>query len=136
DNGQPRMQAALAALSRAQSEAGAAEANKGGHRERALALIQQAMDAVNAGIRYAADHPTEVGAAEGEAEPRPVWEEVAGAERQPHMAAAIVALREAYKQLREAKHDKGGHRAQALGLIRQAEEQLREGMRFASGRGR
>src|SRR5215470_9303593 len=131
DNGQPRMQAALVALQRAQSEANAAEANKGGHRERALPLIQQAIDQVNAGIQYAAEHPTEVGEAGGPAEPEPVSEEVAGGAAQPHMAAAIVALREAHKQLRDAKHDKGGHRAQALALIRQASEQLRDGMRFA-----
>ena len=57
---------------------------------------------------------------------------VAGAERQPHMAQAVVALREARRQLNEAKHDKGGFRVQALGFIQQAIMQLREGIRFAN----
>lgn len=132
DNGQPRMQAALGALQRAQSEVNAAEPNKGGHRENALRLIQEAIDAVNAGMAYAASHPGEEGAAEGPAPAEPVDEEVRGAENQPRMAAGIVALREARKQLREAKHDKGGHRERAVALINQAIEQLREGVRFAN----
>ncbi len=132
DNGQPRMKAAMAALEHAQSEVQAASANKGGHREQALTLISQAMDAVRAGEQYAAAHPGEVGAAEGPAAPEPVDEDVPGGERQPHMAAGIVALREARKQLHDAKHDKGGHRAQAIGLVNQAIAQLKEGMRFAS----
>ena len=48
------------------------------------------------------------------------------------MTAAIVELREARKQLKEAKHDKGGFRAQALTLTQQAIDQLKEGIRFAN----
>jgi hypothetical protein len=132
DNGQPKMQAALAALQQAKGELEAAAANKGGHRARALGLIQQAIGAVNAGMQYAAAHPTEVGPIEGPAEPEPVDEVVPGAERQPHMARGILALREAHRQLVEAKHDKGGFRVQALGFIRQAIMQVREGIRFAN----
>jgi hypothetical protein len=131
DNGQPRMQAALSSLQKAQAEATAAEANKGGHREKALELIQQAIDAVNAGMQYATEHATEAGEPEGPAEPEPVDEEVKGAGNQPHMAAAVVALREARKQLHDAKHDKGGFRDKAIGLSKQAIEQLKEGIRFA-----
>ncbi len=131
DNGQPRMQSALQSLQQAQTETTAAEANKGGHREKALALIQQAIDATNAGIQYAASHANEAGADEGPAAPEPVDEEVKGAGNQPHMAAAVVALREARKQLHDAKHDKGGFRKQALEFSQQALEQLKEGIRFA-----
>jgi hypothetical protein len=132
DNGQPRMQAALGALERAKVEVEAASPNKGGHRETALGLITQAIDAVRAGEAYAATHADEVGAPEGPAAPEPVDAEVAGANAQPRMAAAIVALREARAQLRDAKHDKGGHRAQALAYVQQAIEQLKEGIRFAN----
>ena len=125
------MQAALAALQHAQSETTAAEANKGGHREKALELINHAIEAVNAGQQYAAAHANEVGEAEGPAAPEPVDEEVKGGGGQPHMSAAVVALREARKQLREAKHDKGGFREQALTLTQQAIDQLKEGIRFA-----
>jgi hypothetical protein len=132
DRGQPKMQAAQAALQQAAAEVQAAAPNKGGHREQALRLIEQACAAVAAGVQYAAAHPTELSAPEGPAAPEPVDELVPGAERQPHMARAVVALREARRQLVEAKHDKGGFRVQGLALIEQALAQLREGIRFAN----
>jgi hypothetical protein len=132
DNGQPKMQAALDALNKAQSETQAAEANKGGHREKALERIREAIDAVNAGMAYASSHANEAGEPEGPAAPEPVDEEVKGGENQPHMASAIVALREARKQLKEAKHDKGGSRHRAIEATNAAIQQLREGIRFAN----
>jgi hypothetical protein len=132
DNGQPKMQATLLSLQHAKGAAEAASPNKGGHREAAIQLIQQAIDAVNAGMQYAAAHANEVGPAEGPAAPEPVDVAVPGAERQPHMAQAVVDLREARRQLREAKADKGGYRVQGLNLIQQAINQLREGINFAN----
>jgi hypothetical protein len=132
DNGQPKMQAAWNALQQARVAVQSATPNKGGHREAALGLIQQALGAVQAGMQYAAAHPTEIGEAEGAAAPEPVNEAVLGAERQPRMAEGVVALREARRQLREAKHDKGGYRVQAMQLIDQALMQLQEGIRFAN----
>jgi hypothetical protein len=131
DNGQPKMQAAMQALQQAQAELQAASPNKGGHREQALQLVQEAMQDVDAGMQYAAAHPTEVGEAEGPAEPEPVDEEVKDAGTQPHMAQAMVYLREARKQLREAKHDKGGFRAKGLAAIAQAMHAVHEGIEFA-----
>ena len=83
-------------------------------------------------MRHAAAHPTEVGNAEGPAAPEPVDANVPGAERQPNMAQAVVELREALRQLREAKPEKGGHRVQALSLVQQALVQARDGIRFAN----
>lgn len=128
------MQAALAALQRADTSLQRATPNKGGHRERAIQLVRQAMGAVDAGMRFAAAHPTEMGGAEGAAMPEPVDANVPGAERQPNMAQAVVELREARRQLREAKRDKGGYRVQALNAIEQALVEVREGIRFANGR--
>jgi hypothetical protein len=91
------------------------------------------MGAVDAGMRYAAAHPSEVGMAQGPALPEPVDQNVPGAERQPNMAQAVVDLREARRQLREARGDKGGYRVQALNLIEQALAQVREGIRFGNG---
>lgn len=133
DYGQPKMQAALGALQRADASLQRASPNKGGHRERAIQLVRQAMGAVDAGMRYAAAHPTEVGAARGPALPEPVDQNVPGAERQPNMAQAVVELREARLQLWEGKGDKGGYRIQALNLIEQALTQVQEGIRFANG---
>jgi hypothetical protein len=50
---QPHMQNALGALQNAQSELQQAEPNKGGHRERALGLVSEAINEVQAGIKFA-----------------------------------------------------------------------------------
>lgn len=50
---QPHMYAARTDLRSAYSELQAAEADKGGHRNNAMGLINQAIDQVNAGIAYA-----------------------------------------------------------------------------------
>jgi hypothetical protein len=52
--GQPHMQAALDHLQAAKTELQSAVADKGGHRVRAIALVDQAMGEVQAGIEYAA----------------------------------------------------------------------------------
>jgi hypothetical protein len=53
---QPHMDATLALLQNARSELTAATPNKGGHRERALALIDQTIEQVREGITFAATH--------------------------------------------------------------------------------
>jgi hypothetical protein len=53
---QPHMDAALVMLQNARVELAKAEPNKGGHRERALALIDQAIGQVRDGIAFAAHH--------------------------------------------------------------------------------
>lgn len=52
--GQPHMQAALDHLRSARSELQEANSNKGGHRERAMALVDEAIGEVQAGINFAA----------------------------------------------------------------------------------
>jgi len=50
---QPHMTASLSLLQSARAELAAATPNKGGHRERALGLIDQAISEVRAGIAFA-----------------------------------------------------------------------------------
>jgi hypothetical protein len=50
---QPHMQATIGLLQSAHSELAAATPNKGGHRERALQLIEQAVEQVREGITFA-----------------------------------------------------------------------------------
>jgi hypothetical protein len=50
---QPHMSASIGLLQSARAELGAATANKGGHRERAMQLIDQAIGEVRAGIAFA-----------------------------------------------------------------------------------
>ncbi len=53
---QPRMDAALALLINARAELEAAVPNKGGHRERAIELVDRAIGQVREGIAFAATH--------------------------------------------------------------------------------
>jgi hypothetical protein len=54
----------------------------------------------------------------------------AAAEPQPHMTAALAALKTAEGELMRASHDKGGHRVKALAQIRAAIGQVEAGIRF------
>lgn len=49
---------------------------------------------------------------------------------QPHMQAALEALRTAQRQLSQATNDKGGHRAKAEALVRDAIVQVEKGIAF------
>jgi hypothetical protein len=53
---QPHMDETIAILQSARVELGKAEPNKGGHREKAIGLIDQAIAEVRAGIAFAAGH--------------------------------------------------------------------------------
>ena len=53
---QPHMQAALTHLRQARTSLNRATADKGGHRERAIELVNQAIDQVEAGIAYDRRH--------------------------------------------------------------------------------
>lgn len=53
---QPQMQAALTNLRQARTNLNRATADKGGHRERAISLINQAIEEVEAGISYDRHH--------------------------------------------------------------------------------
>ena len=50
---QPHMDAALALLQNARAELEKSEPNKGGHREKAMALVDQAIGETRAGIAFA-----------------------------------------------------------------------------------
>ena len=55
-SGQPHMNASLNELNAAHQELDAAVADKGGHRARAMALVDDAVTEVSAGIDYARTH--------------------------------------------------------------------------------
>jgi hypothetical protein len=132
DNGQPKMHAAINALKTAGAELQAASPNKGGHRERGLQMIQNAIVEVQAGIDFANQHPSELGPPQPPAKNEPVPTQVAGAEMQPHMAQSMINLREARRQLAEAEVDKGGHRVKAIEIIDEAMREVHEGIQFAN----
>jgi len=47
---------------------------------------------------------------------------------QPHMLAALEALKNAKTELESAEHNKGGHREKALELVNKAIEQTKKGI--------
>lgn len=49
---------------------------------------------------------------------------------QPHMQAALEALKTAQRELAQAQRDKGGHRARAEKLIQQAIAQVEAGIHY------
>lgn len=55
-SGQPHMQAAIDHLQAAKDELNRATADKGGHRERAITIIDEAIDQVQSGIEFARTH--------------------------------------------------------------------------------
>jgi hypothetical protein len=52
----PHMEAALLHLKEAQEELRMAEENKGGHRAKAIKLVEEAITEVDAGVHYADKH--------------------------------------------------------------------------------
>lgn len=50
-------------------------------------------------------------------------------DEQPHMQAALQALKQAEQHLKEAAHDKGGHRVAALKATQEAIKHVEEGIK-------
>ena len=110
---QPFMEAARTDLQRARAELQLATRDKAGHRGRAVNLVSQAIGQVNAGIEYAKRHNH------------------AMAPDQPHMQAALDALRSAQSNLDKATPDKGGHRAKAIDMVKAAIDEVKLGIEAA-----
>lgn len=111
---QPNMQAARADLGTAKRQLQRATANKGGHRAKAIGLINSAIAEVNAGIEYDRRH--------NHANRRHRSAD------QPHMTAALAALESAQNNLERATGDKGGHRKRAIELVKNAISEVKKGI--------
>lgn len=109
---QPRMNSARTHLQQARAQLQTAIRNKGGHRAAAVALINNAIAEVNAGIRFDRRHNHAPSVSPD----------------QPHMQAALDHLKEAKDDLQAATNDKGGHRARALGYVNDAIDEVKKGI--------
>jgi hypothetical protein len=117
---QPFMRAARADLNTAKQQLQRATPDKGGHRVKAISLVNQAIAQVNAGIAYDRRHNhTRTLKAESF---------FAGTPEQPHMTAALAALESAKNNLERASADKGGHRGRALDLVKDAISEVKKGI--------
>jgi len=117
---QPNMQAARGNLMNAKSELQKAIADKGGHRVKALALVNSAIAEVNAGIAFDRrhNHRSSMG-------PEAMFAVVPD---QPHMQNALSSLESAKDDLNRATADKGGHRAKALDYVKDAISEVKKGI--------
>jgi hypothetical protein len=117
---QPNMQAAKANLQTARAELQRATPDKGGHRVKAIALVNNAIAEVNAGIAFDRRH--------NHASSLSAENLFAASPDQPHMQAALNALENAKNNLNNATADKGGHRAKALDYVRDAIDEVKKGI--------
>lgn len=109
---QPFMTAARSDLNTAKTELQLASRDKGGHRARAVGLVNRAISEVNAGIAFDRRHN----------------HALMGAPDQPHMQRALDALYSAKSNLERASADKGGHRVNALGYVNEAIDHVKLGI--------
>ena len=110
---QPNMQSARTNLQNAKANLIAASPNKGGHRAKAINLVNEAIAEVNRGIAFDRRHN------------HAILNVLAD---QPHMQAALEFLRNAKSDLERATSDKGGHRVNAIKLVDQAIDETKKGI--------
>jgi len=116
---QPQMREAREHLVAARAALLRADANKGGHRQKAIGLVNSAIAEVDRGIAFDRRH--------NHAQPS-----ASGAPDQPNMRAALDELNKARKNLENGTSDKGGHRAKAMDLIDRALVQVNLGIDAAN----
>lgn len=128
---QPNMTAARNDLNKAENSLRKATTDKGGHRNRALSLISQAIAEINRGIAFDRSTPG----------PRIIpgrrrrnshfdKNNFVASSDQPNMQAAKNHLQDALNNLENATADKGGHRAKAIDLTREAIAEVNKGIAF------
>ena len=134
---EPHMSAALGHLHEAEAELQKASPNKGGHREKAMQLVQQAESETEQGVAYFNQHPGQnapasAPLASSQQNPDQTADTVASqnASREPHMSAALGHLHKAEAELQKASANKRGHREKALQLIQQAESETDQGIAY------
>lgn len=117
---QPFMKAARGDLNTARSELQKATPDKGGHRVKAIELVNSAIAEVNAGIAFDRRH--------NHASTLSAEELFASAPDQPHMQTALIALESARNNLDRATADKGGHRVKAIDYVKDAISEVKKGI--------
>jgi hypothetical protein len=122
---QPYMKAAKTNLNQAKGNLNKATPDKGGHRNRALALVNDALDEVNKGLAYDRRNGRE------DFNEEDLWTEAeSAATDQPNMEKAKANLNQAKNNLNNATPDKGGHRNKALDLVKDAIDQVEKGISY------
>ena len=116
---QPFMRAARGDLNTARNQLQQATPDKGGHRIKAIGLVNSAIAEVNAGIAFDRRHNHATFSAA---------ELFGTSPDQPHMETALLALESARNNLDKATADKGGHRKNALDYVKDAISEVKKGI--------
>lgn len=127
---QPHMHNANGHLSNAMTFLRRASADKGGHREKAMSLVSQAIAAVNAGIEYDRTHFTPGRRRRNSDFDANSLLAISVAPDQPNMVSARNALNNALASLNRASADKGGHREQARKHVSDAINEVNAGIEY------
>lgn len=129
---QPNMTAARNDLNKAESSLRQATGDKGGHRNRAIELIGQAVAEINRGIEYDRATPGNGIRRPGRRRQSDDLNEsnFVATSDQPKMQTARDQLQDALNHLQRATADKGGHRARAIELVRDAIAEVNKGIAF------
>jgi len=132
---QPKMKEALQALQQARADLQQAPPQFAGHRQKAIELVDQAMQEINAGIQFAAQQgitsPNSGANQQGYVQP---VASSANNTSYPMMTEAQRALEQARNALQQAAHHFGGHRQKALDDITQALQEISLGIQAAGQR--
>lgn len=122
---QPFMKAAKTNLNQSKGNLNKATADKGGHRNKALGLVNDAIEQVNKGIAYDRRNGRE----DFDADAIFNASEPISAD-QPWMQKAKDNLQEALGNLNKATADKGGHRNKAIDLVKEAIDEVNKGIKY------
>ena len=122
---QPFMQAAKTNLNQAKGNLNKATADKGGHRNKALALVKDAITQVEKGIKYDRRNGQE------DFDANDIFgNSDFGSADQPNMEKAKTNLQQAFANLNKATADKGGYRNKAIDLVKEAIDQVEKGIKY------
>jgi L-lactate utilization protein LutB len=118
----PRLHSALFEMRQARTELKEGAHDFGGHREKALSALDDAITQVDKALRSVGDDIKGV---------NPGKETYKGYSHHPHIHHALHEAREAKAELENAKHDFHGHREKAVAALDRVIEQLEKALQFA-----
>lgn len=122
---QPFMESAKVNLNQAKNNLNKATSDKGGHRNKAKSLTNQALNEVNKGIKYDRRNGNE------NFEMAEVFSDFGTTSTdQPYMEKAKTDLEQALNNLKKATADKGGHRNKAIDLVKDAIDEVEKGIKY------
>jgi hypothetical protein len=118
----PRLHAALYEMRHARTELKEAKHDFGGHRAKAVEALDEAITQVEKPLKAVGDNTKGT---------NPGKDAYKGYANHPHIRRALVEVKGARKELREAAHDYKGHRAKAVEALDAVVNQLDKALKYA-----